>query len=177
MDSSKAVRFAVFLRRSAVSTVGRRLGVQGRTFEHTDWREGAKMRVKLQGPLLSVAVLFFTAIPAFAHHAFEAEFTESKPISITGVVTKVDWVNPHAYVYLDVKDGSGKIVNWSFETLPPGMLHRAGMERDLIPVGQTITIDGYGAKDDGKSLGWIKRIHFQDGRTIEVTKDNGDNSK
>lgn len=135
------------------------------------------MRSSLQGILLALCAVAFWAVPASAHHAFEAEFTEQKPISITGVVTKVDWVNPHAYVYLDVKDASGTTVNWSFETLPPGMLHRAGMERDLIPVGQTITIDGYGAKDGSKSLGWIKRIHFQDGRTIEVTKENPGETK
>jgi len=130
------------------------------------------MKLKPQRLMLALGALFLSAMPAFAHHAFEAEFTEQKPISITGVVTRVDWVNPHAYVYLDSRDESGKTVSWMFETLPPGMLHRGGMAREMLPVGQTITIDGYGAKDGSKSLGWIKRIHFSDGRTIEVTKDN-----
>jgi hypothetical protein len=134
------------------------------------------------GILLAGCALLFSAAPALAHHAFEAEFSDQKPISITGVITKVDWVNPHIYVYLDVKDESGKTTNWSFESMPPGMLHRTGMSKDMLPIGQTITIDGYAAKDGSKSLGWVKRIHFADGRLMEVTKPNpgegpGDNAK
>ena len=134
------------------------------------------MKTRIQGLVLAMTVLFLTAVPAFAHHGFEAEFTTTKPISITGVVTKVDWINPHAYLYLDVKDSSGKTVNWAFETLNPGLLHRNGMQRDMFPVGQTIKIDGYGARDASKSLGWITRIHFQDGRTIVVSDPNGDSN-
>jgi hypothetical protein len=122
--------------------------------------------------LLAACVLAFLAAPVFAHHAFEAEFSDQKPITITGVITKVDWVNPHMYVYLDVKDESGKVANWAFESMPPGMLHRAGMSKEMLPIGDTVTIDGYAAKDGSKTLGWVKRIHFADGRTIEVTKEN-----
>jgi hypothetical protein len=121
---------------------------------------------------LATCALILLAAPAFAHHAFEAEFSDQKPITVTGIITKVDWVNPHTYVYIDAKDESGKIVSWSFECMPPGMLHRAGMTREMLPIGQTITIDGYAAKDGSKSLGWLKRIHFADGRVIEVTKNN-----
>jgi len=121
---------------------------------------------------LATCVLAFLAAPAFAHHAFEAEFSDQKPITISGVITKVDWVNPHIYVYIDVKDESGKVVNWMFESMPPGMLHRSGMNKEMLPVGDSITIDGYAAKDGSKSLGWVKRIHFADGRMIEVTKPN-----
>jgi hypothetical protein len=127
--------------------------------------------------LLAVCVLAFLAAPAFAHHAFEAEFSDQKPITITGVITKVDWVNPHMYLYIDVKDESGKTVNWAFESMPPGMLHRTGMNKEMLPIGETVTIDGYAAKDGSKALGWVKRIHFADGRVIEVTKPNpGENS-
>lgn len=116
-------------------------------------------------------MLLALAAPALAHHAFEAEFTQDKPISITGVITKVDWINPHAYVYLDVKDQSGNVANWLFETLPPGMLHKGGLNREMLPIGQTITISGFAAKDGSKTLGWIKKIQFADGRVIQVTAD------
>ncbi len=130
------------------------------------------MRSKLQAILLTLFAVGFWSAPALAHHAFEAEFSDQKPITVTGTITRVDWVNPHAYVFVDVKDESGKVVNWSFETMPPGMLHRTGMTREMLPIGQTITIDGYAAKDGSKTLGWLKRVHFSDGRVIEMTKPN-----
>ena len=108
----------------------------------------------------------------FAHHSFAAEFDGSKPISITGVLTKVDWVNPHIYFYLDVKGDNGDSVPWSFETLPPMWFHKAGLERSKFTIGETVTITGFAAKDTSKHLGWIKKIHFADGRDIQVTADN-----
>jgi hypothetical protein len=140
--------------------------------EMLTYSEGSEMKQILRVSLLVACALVYFAKPVLAHHAFEAEFSDQKPISITGVITRVDWVNPHAYVFLDAKDESGRVANWSFETLPPGMLHRSGMSKEMLPVGQTITIDGYAAKDGTKTLGWIKRLHFSDGRMIEVTKDN-----
>lgn len=104
----------------------------------------------------------------FAHHAFEAEFDLHKPIKLTGVLTKVEWVNPHVYFYMDVKDASGNVTNWQFENSPPGMLRRGGLERNMLPIGQTITVEGYGAKDGSKNLGWINRMHLADGTTITL---------
>ncbi len=106
---------------------------------------------------------------AWGHHSFAAEFDSRKPISITGVITKLDWVNPHAYVYLDAKDASGATVHWSFQTLPPSMMRARGVSRDLFAVGQTVTISGFAAKDGTKSLGWIKRIQYADGRVLQMT--------
>lgn len=122
--------------------------------------------------LLVIFALPLLAAPAFAHHSFAAEFDQDKPISITGVISKVDWINPHIYIYLDVKDRSGNTVNWSFESLPPGWLHRMGLEKSTFVVGDTVTITGYGAKDNSKALGWVKKVQFADGRTIQVTADN-----
>jgi hypothetical protein len=125
----------------------------------------------------AVVSCFVVVIPALAHHAFEAEFDDHKNISVTGVLTKVDWVNPHVYVYLDAKDESGKVVNYGFESVPPLMLRKGGLERSMLVVGQTYTIDGYAAKDGTKSLGWLKTLHFPDGHAIDIlrdeTKDSG----
>jgi Family of unknown function (DUF6152) len=130
------------------------------------------MKSKLQGIFGALGLLLALAMPAFAHHSFAAEFDQDKPISITGTLTRVDWINPHIYVYLDVKDPSGNAVNWSFESLPPGWFHRMGMERKMFTVGETVTIIGYGAKDGSKNLGWIKKVQFSDGRTVQITADN-----
>lgn len=125
------------------------------------------MRHKLLATFFALFVLSFSA-PLFAHHAFEAEFDLHKPLKLTGVLTKVDWVNPHVYFYMDVKDASGNVTNWQFENSPPGMLRRGGLERNMLPVGQTVTIEGYGAKDGSKNLGWANTMHLADGSTITL---------
>jgi len=114
----------------------------------------------------------FLAAAAWGHHSFAAEFDSSKPISVSGVIVKLDWVNPHAFVYLDAKDASGETVHWTFQTLPPGMLRARGVNRDLLGVGQTVTISGFGAKDGTGTLGWIKKIQYADGRVLQVTADD-----
>jgi len=117
----------------------------------------------------TLAGTVFLAVPVWGHHSFAAEFDTTKPITVTGVVTKLEWVNPHAYIYLDARDDSGAIVHWEFQTVPPGMLRARGVTREMFPVGQTITISGFGAKDGDKTLGWIKKIQYPDGRVLQVT--------
>lgn len=112
---------------------------------------------------------------AWGHHSFAAEFDSKNPISVTGVITKLDWVNPHAYLYLDAKDAGGATVHWSFQTLPPSMMRARGVTRDLFPVGQTVTISGFGAKDGTKALGWIKKVQYSDGRVLQMTAEQDEN--
>jgi hypothetical protein len=127
------------------------------------------LRIPRNHAAISLVGILILAGAAWGHHSFAAEFDSNKPISITGVITKLDWVNPHAYVYLDAKDASGATVHWSFQTLPPSMMRVRGVSRDLFAVGQTVTISGFGAKDGTKSLGWIKKIQYADGRVLQMT--------
>jgi hypothetical protein len=125
------------------------------------------MRHKVLEVFFGFSMLAFGA-PVFGHHAFEAEFDLHKPIKLTGVLTKVEWVNPHVYFYMDVKDAAGNITTWRFENSPPGMLRRGGLERNMLPLNQTITVEGYGAKDGSKKLGWINTMHLADGSTVTL---------
>jgi Family of unknown function (DUF6152) len=101
---------------------------------------------KLPVLLASYAGLILMAVPVLAHHSFAAEY-ESKEITLTGVITKVEWTNPHIYFYIDVKDASGNVVNWAVEGYPPNTLKRTGFTRDDLKVGDTVTITAYRAKD------------------------------
>jgi uncharacterized protein DUF6152 len=93
------------------------------------------------------AALLLTSGVALAHHAYAAEFDLSKPVKLTGVVTRVEWTNPHIWIYIDVKDETGKVTNWGFSASPPGMLQRRGITRKSLNVGDTLTISGHRAKD------------------------------
>ena len=114
--------------------------------------------------LLAAVALFVLAIPVVAHHSFSSEFDANKKISIDGVISKVELINPHGYVHLDVKDAkTGKVTTWLFETHGPGQLRRMGLTRDVV--GQHAVVDGYAAKD-GSSFAWGTKYVFDDGRTI-----------
>src|SRR5579871_4092036 len=96
--------------------------------------------------IVAAAVLLLAATPVAAHHAFAAEFDSDKPVKVHGVVTKVEWVNPHAWIYVDVKGADGKVVNWHFELGPPNALFRLGWRKDAIPAGTEVDITGFRAK-------------------------------
>ena len=93
------------------------------------------------------AFLVLAAVPVLAHHSFEAEYNEKKPVSLKGEVSKVDWMNPHIYIHLDAKDETGKSASWACEGGNPGSLMRLGWKRNSLKPGDQIVIDGYRAKD------------------------------
>jgi uncharacterized protein DUF6152 len=84
---------------------------------------------------------------AIGHHSFAAEFDANKPINVKGVVTKIEWANPHTYFYIDVTDGSGKVANWGIEIGSPNALTRLGWTRNTLKVGDAVTVEGSQAKD------------------------------
>ncbi|HLH44663.1 MAG TPA: DUF6152 family protein [Bryobacteraceae bacterium] len=88
--------------------------------------------------------------PTMAHHSFSAEYDSKKPVILKGVVTKVDWMNPHVYFYLDVEEDVGNVVNWAFEMGPPEGLKRAGWTKTTMKVGDVVVVEGSRAKDGGR---------------------------
>ena len=102
------------------------------------------------GSATLVALLLSGA--AFGHHSFDAEFDGKKPVSLDGVVTKVEWINPHSYIYLDVANKDGKITNYAVEGGPVGMLRRWGVPKNLLNPGDKIHINGYASKDGSARL-------------------------
>jgi Family of unknown function (DUF6152) len=118
--------------------------------------------------LLAVLVLVF-AVPARAHHSVQAEFDFDKPLELkNAVLTKIEWVNPHSYMFFEVHDASGKTVeSWAFETHGVGGLHKLGLNADVVKVGQTYTVRGLRAKD-GKNNAFLQEIQLPDGKVYRV---------
>jgi len=123
------------------------------------------MRTKLM--LVSVAAAILAAVPAWAHHAFAAEFDAQKPVKLTGTVTKVEWINPHAWIHIDVKGTDGSVTNWMIEGGSPNTLLRRGMTKNSLEVGTAVVVDGYQAKD-GTNRANGRDITFTDGRKLFV---------
>jgi Family of unknown function (DUF6152) len=109
---------------------------------------GGTMRTRLA---LIIGLVVSTVIPAFAHHSFDAEYDSTKTMTIVGFVTKVDWVNPHAFVYLDSKDDKGVVHTYRVEMGPPYALARSGWKKDTLKVGDKITIENAALAKDGSN--------------------------
>jgi hypothetical protein len=116
------------------------------------------------------ALLLTLTSAALAHHAYTAEFDTTKPIKLSGVLTKVEWSNPHIWLYLDVKDDTGKVTNWGFSASPPGMLTRRGINKNSLKLGDVLTISGHRAKDgSNNSSGNV--VTFADGHDAMIGQD------
>jgi hypothetical protein len=123
--------------------------------------------------LLGIAGVLMAAAPMWAHHAFAAEFDAQKPVKLKGTVAKVEFINPHSWIHMDVKDTDGKVTRWMVEGGSPNALFRRGVTKDALPQGTEISVDGYQAKD-GSNRANGRDITFADGRKLFVGGSNPD---
>lgn len=102
------------------------------------------------GMLGVFAGVLLAVVPVMAHHSFAAEYDAKKPITLKGIVTKVEWLNPHVYIFIDVTDPKGDIINWAIEIGPPNTLGRTGWNRNTMKVGDEVSVEGFLARDGNK---------------------------
>src|SRR2546425_3149617 len=126
--------------------------------------------VSMTGKFLALTVtcfvvLFITTTALVAHHSEAAQFDTTKPIKVSGVVKKVEWMNPHIWFYVDVKDENGNVTTWGFSGLPPGMAVRRGFTKETLKVGETVVVQGFRAKD-GSNNASGNILTFADGRQV-----------
>ena len=130
-------------------------------------------KLKIGTVIAGMAFAALAVRPAFAHHAFAAEFDMNKPFTVTGVISKVAWQNPHVYVYVDAKDESGKMVTYAMECNSVNTLVHKGWTRDALKKGDQVTVSAYGAKDprplsDGSLHANARSIKFADGHSFSA---------
>ena len=124
------------------------------------------MRMKLMVVVAGVGLLC-AALPAWAHHAFAAEFDAKKPIRLQGTVTKVEWINPHAWIHIDVRGDDGRMIAWESEAAAPNAMLRRGFSRESLPVGTEIVVEGFRARD-GANRANGSNITYADGRKLFI---------
>jgi len=125
---------------------------------------------------LALAVLSL-ALPALAHHSFSAEFDSGRTVTLHGVVSKVDWINPHIFVYVDVKDESGKTTTWALQSLPPLFFRGSGLTKDVLMTNKSeVTVTANPAKDGSKAYGFMIRLAYPDGHVFSMNPQDADPS-
>ena len=121
--------------------------------------------MNILGAACAAVLALLTVQPAFAHHSFATEYDRTRPVSVTGVVKKVEWRNPHIWFYVDVKDARGRVVTWGFSGGPPSFLLRQGIPKDVMKVGDAVKVEGFRARDSSNNASG-GRVTFADGRSV-----------
>lgn len=124
-------------------------------------------------PLAAAIVVILAAVPLVAHHSFAAQFDRSKPVTLNGPVTKIEWINPHARFYMDAKNADGKVVNWEIELTSTAGLLRRGWTRSSLKLGDVVTVNGSLAKD-GSNLANATTVTLSDGKRVFAGSSGGD---
>ena len=129
----------------------------------------------MNSPVLRLLSLVFAlaAVPAFGHHSFAAEYAADQPITLKGTLTKIEWTNPHGWIYVDVKGDDGKAVNWAIEFGAPNALLRRGLRKTDFPVGVELVVKGYRAKSGLPTINGTS-VKFPDGRNLFTGSSNPD---
>ena len=123
--------------------------------------------------VLVAATFMVVAGSLSAHHSVSGQYDASRPLTLTGVISKVDWINPHIYLHLDVKEKDGAVTTWTLSTLPTAMMRRAGLTKESLQgqPGEVVTISAIAARDETKKLGWISKITYADGHHVQLGRD------
>jgi hypothetical protein len=129
------------------------------------------MRWRFRPAILTLLLLLPATAATFAHHSVAGQFDTSKALTLTGVISKVEWINPHIYLQLDVRDEGGAVTSWALATLPTAMMRRAGLTREAVQgrPGEVVTVAANPARDESRRLAWVNRITYADGHTIQLT--------
>jgi Family of unknown function (DUF6152) len=137
-------------------------------------QQEGKMSTRTLVKGLAATILLAAASGAPAHHSFAAIWDETRTFTVTGELTKIDWINPHIYYFVDVKSADGKVERYSFEGMPPGMLRNMGLNKDMLTpsLNKQVTVEGYPARNGTKTLGFGRALTLADGRTIQMVGDD-----